>query len=243
MSWESISSWRSPEAWVSCRTHSWGTQGFFGLLLVELLDLTSALLKEELCSRCQERWWKRTLKCLLWTLQRLWVGSGERVKWIVSDLSSDDWRTLYPCQWEMLRPDAWLSSYSFLQSHSSYAGSEAQNHLPVSDVIILNLEHLLSTVSAKGSCMQFCSVSPYPLIPRWVFSPPGSILGAGKHSWPFPGKSLYFFLEWFIKRKGMKRSMTVHLSVRMCSSERPGFPSLLPGLLLSSYPMSMYMVI
>lgn len=38
----------------------------------------------------------------------------------------------------------------------------------------------------------------------------------------------------------MKRSMTVGLSIRMCSSERPVFPSRLSGLLLSSYPMSMY---
>lgn len=56
---------RSPEARVSCRTCTWEKQGFFGLLLVELLDLTLALLGEELYSRCQERRLKRTLKRLL----------------------------------------------------------------------------------------------------------------------------------------------------------------------------------
>lgn len=123
---------RSPEAWVCCRTRTWGKQGVFGLLLVELLDLTLALLREELYSRCQERQLKRTQKSLLWTLQKLWTGSGKRVKWTtVSDLSADHWRTPYLSVEAEAR-----CRHSFLQSHSSCVRSEAQNHLPVSDVII-----------------------------------------------------------------------------------------------------------
>lgn len=53
---------RSSEARVNCRTHTWEKQGCFGLLLLEVLDLTLALLSEELYSRCQERQLKRTPK-------------------------------------------------------------------------------------------------------------------------------------------------------------------------------------
>lgn len=53
----------------------------------------------------------------------------------------------------MLGPDACPSSYSSSQSHSSYAGSEDQTHLHLSDVIIEKLEHFPSIVPAKGSCM------------------------------------------------------------------------------------------